>query len=152
MTSITLQYSIGGPWLKLIKLTLLDNKAPITKSPEMAHSRCSLVHELITHLIQEGQKKNLVPNMARGIHHLNPISPWSHLKKGTVFPLNHTILTSHIGRRKLIFETQITTKGFELRFFKLSVIVAKNSLNRSPFVSSSTSRLDPGQNQMSPPC
>jgi hypothetical protein len=53
----------------------------------------------------------------------------SHLTKGTILPLNHTILTSHIGRRKLMFETQITTKGFEMRVFKFSAIVAKNSSN-----------------------
>jgi hypothetical protein len=92
----------------------IENEAPTTKSPEMAHSRCSPMHELITHLVQEGPEKNLVPNMASGIHRLHPISPRSpmlieqhpsHLTKGTMFPLNHTILTSHIGRRKLMFMT-----------------------------------------------
>jgi hypothetical protein len=53
----------------------------------------------------------------------------SHLTKGTIFPLNYTILTSHIGRRKLVFKTQITTKGFEMRVFKFTAIVATNSLN-----------------------
>jgi hypothetical protein len=53
----------------------------------------------------------------------------SHLTKGTILPLNHTILTSHIGRRKLMFETQITMKGFEMRVFKFTAIVAKNSSN-----------------------
>jgi hypothetical protein len=53
----------------------------------------------------------------------------SHLTKGTIFPLNYTILTSHIGRRKLMFETQITTKGFETRVFKFTAIVATNSSN-----------------------
>jgi hypothetical protein len=46
-----------------------------------------------------------------------------------IFPLNHTILTSHIGRRKLMFETQIMTKGFEMRVFKFTAIVAMNSSN-----------------------
>jgi hypothetical protein len=114
MTSISQENLIGGPRLKLIKPTLLENKAPTTKSPEMAHSRCSPVHELIAHLVQEGPKKNLVPNMASGIHRLRPISSQSpmliehrpsHLTKGTIFPLNYTILTSHIRRRKLMFET-----------------------------------------------
>jgi hypothetical protein len=54
----------------------------------------------------------------------------SHLTKGTILPLNHTILTGHIGRRKLMFETQITTKGFETRVFKSTTIVAMNSSNR----------------------
>jgi hypothetical protein len=80
------------------------------------------MHELIARLFQEGPQKNPVPNMASGIHRLRPTSPQSpmlikhrprHLTKGTIFPLNHTILTGHIGRRKLMFETQITTKGFE---------------------------------------
>jgi hypothetical protein len=53
----------------------------------------------------------------------------SHVTKGTIFPLNHTILASHIGRRKLMFETQITTKGLELRVFKFTAILATNSLN-----------------------
>jgi hypothetical protein len=53
----------------------------------------------------------------------------SHLTKGTIFPHNHTILTSHIGRRKLMFETQIMTKGFEMRVFKFTAIVATNSSN-----------------------
>ena len=114
MTSITQENPIGGPRLKLIKPTLLENKAPTTKSPEMAHSRCSPVHELIARLVQEGPKKNPVPDMARGIHRLSPISPrspmlvehrLSHLTKGMTFPLNYTILTSHIGRRELMFET-----------------------------------------------
>jgi hypothetical protein len=48
---------------------------------------------------------------------------------GKFFPLNYTILTSHIWRRKLMFETQITTKGFETRVFKFTAIVATNSLN-----------------------
>jgi hypothetical protein len=115
MTSITQENSIGGPQLKLIKPTLLENKAPTTKNPEMAHSRCFPVHELIAHLVQEGPQKNPVPNMASGIHRFCPIFPRSpmliehhpsHLTKGTIFPLNHTILTSHIERRKLMFETQ----------------------------------------------
>jgi hypothetical protein len=114
MTSITQENPIGGPRLKLLKPTLLENKALTTKSPEVAHSWCSPMHELITRLVQEGPKKNPVPNMASGIHRLSPISPRSpmliehrpsHLTKGMVFPLNHTILTSHIGRRKLMFET-----------------------------------------------
>jgi hypothetical protein len=96
------------------------------------------VHKLIAGLVQEGPQKNPVPNMASGIHRFRPISPRSpmlikhhpsHLTKGTIFPLNHTILTSHIGRRKLMFETQITTKGFEMRVFKFTAIVAMNSSN-----------------------
>jgi hypothetical protein len=104
----------------------------------MAHSRCLTVHKLIARLVQEGPKKNLVPNMAHGIHRLSPIYPRSpmlvehhpsHLTKGTVFPPNHTSLTSNIGRGKLMFETQIMTKGFESRAFKFSAIVATNSSN-----------------------
>jgi hypothetical protein len=138
MTSITQENSIGGPRLKLMKPTLLENKAPTTKSPEMPHSRCSPVHELITRLLQEGAKKNQIPNMAHGIHRLSPISPRSpmlvkhrpsHLAKETMFPLNYIILTSHIGRSKLMFETQITTKGFETRVFKFTTTVTTNSSN-----------------------
>jgi hypothetical protein len=75
---------------------------------------------------------------ASGIHHFHPISSWSpmlfehrpsHLTKGTLFLLNHTILTSYIGGRKLMFETQITTKGFEMRVFKFAAIVTTNSSN-----------------------
>jgi hypothetical protein len=148
MTSITQENSIGGPRLKLIKPNLLENKAPTTKSPKMAHSRCSPMHELVARLVQESLKKNPIPNMACGIHRLVPISlrgPMlvehrpSHLTKGTIFSLNHTSLTSQIGRRELMFGIQITTKGFELRVFKLCAIV-------------STNRLDPGRNQISPPC
>jgi hypothetical protein len=111
-------------------------QAPTTKGPEMAHSRCLPVHELIARLVQEGPQKNPVPNMASGIHHFCPISPQSpmlikhrpsHLTKGTIFALNHTILTSHIGRRKLMFEIQITTKCFEM--IKFTAIVATNSSN-----------------------
>jgi hypothetical protein len=96
------------------------------------------MHELIARLVQEGPQKNSVPNMASGVHRLRPISFWSsmliehhlsHLTKETIFPLNYTILKSHIGRRKLLFETQITTKGFEMRVFKFTAIVATNSLN-----------------------
>jgi hypothetical protein len=138
MTSVTQENPIGRPRLKLINLTLLENEAPTTKSPEMAHSRCSPVHELIARLVQEGYQKNPVPNMASGIHRLSPISPQSpmlikhrpsHLTKGTIIPVNHTTLTSHIGRRKLMFETQITTKGFEMRVFKFTTIVSTNSSN-----------------------
>jgi hypothetical protein len=138
MTSTTQENPIGRPRLKLIKPTLLENEAPTTKSTEMAHSRCSPVHELITRLIQEGPQKNPVPNMASGIHYLRPISPRSpmliehrpsHLTKRMIFPLNYTILTSHIGRRNLMFETQITTKGFEMRVFKFTAIVPTNSSN-----------------------
>jgi hypothetical protein len=53
----------------------------------------------------------------------------SHLTKGTNFPFYHNILTSHIGIRKLMFETQIMEKGFEMRVFKFSAIVAMNSSN-----------------------
>jgi hypothetical protein len=76
--------------------------------------------------------------MASGIHHLSPIcrqSPMlvehrpSHLTKGTIFSLNHTILKSNIGRRKLMFETQITTKDFKMRVFKFTAIIAVNSSN-----------------------
>jgi hypothetical protein len=51
----------------------------------------------------------------------------SHPTKGTILLLNYPILTSHIGRRKLMFETQIMTKGFETRVFKFTAIVATNS-------------------------
>jgi hypothetical protein len=76
--------------------------------------------------------------MASGIHRLCPISSQSpmlvehrpsYLTKRTIFPLNYTILTSHIRRRKLMFKTQITTKGFEPRVFKFTAIVAANSSN-----------------------
>jgi hypothetical protein len=96
------------------------------------------VHELIAHLVQEGPQKDPVPNKASGIHRFRPISPQSlmlikhrpsHLTKGTILPLNHTILTSHIGRRKLMFETQIMTKGFKTGVFKLTAIVTTNSSN-----------------------
>jgi hypothetical protein len=53
----------------------------------------------------------------------------SHLTNGTNFPLNHNIMTSHTGRRKLMFETQITTKSFKTRVFKFTAIVATNSSN-----------------------
>jgi Holliday junction resolvasome RuvABC ATP-dependent DNA helicase subunit len=53
----------------------------------------------------------------------------SHLTKGTIFPFNYTILTSHIGRRKLMFETQITAKGFEMRVFKFTTIIATDRSN-----------------------
>jgi hypothetical protein len=46
-----------------------------------------------------------------------------------IFPLNYSVLTSHIGRRKLMFETQITIKGFETRVFKFTAIVTMNSSN-----------------------
>jgi hypothetical protein len=139
MTSITQENPIRGPRLKLIKPTLLENEAPTTKSPEMAHSKCSPVHELIARLVPEGSQKNQVRNMASGIHRLRPISSQSpmliehrlsHLTKGMSFPLHHTILTSHIGRKKLMFETQIMTKGFERRVFKFTSIAATNSSNR----------------------
>jgi hypothetical protein len=96
------------------------------------------MHELIARLVQEGPEKNPIPNMASGIHRLSPISPRSpmliehrpsHLTKGTIFPFHHTILTSHIGRRKLMFETQIMAKGFEMGGFKFCAIVATNSSN-----------------------
>jgi hypothetical protein len=138
MTSITQENPIGGHRLKLIKPTLLENKAPTAKSPEMAHSRCSPVHELIARIVQEGPQKNPDPNMESGIHRLRPISSQSpmlvehhpsHLTKEEIFPLNYTILTSQIGRRNLMFETQITTKGFETRVSKFTAIVATNSSN-----------------------
>jgi hypothetical protein len=119
------------------------------------------MHKLIARLVQEGPQKNPVPNMESGIHRLSPISPRSpmlikhrpsHLTKGTIFPFNHTILTSQIGRRKLMFETQITTKGFKTRVFKFTAIVSTNSSNNISVSRSSTSRLDLSQNQMSPPC
>jgi hypothetical protein len=97
------------------------------------------MHEIVAYLVQEGPKKNLVPNMARSIYRLSPISPWSpmlvdqhpsHLTKGTIFPLYQPILTSNIGIRELMFETQITTKGFVSRVFKVGANVATNSSNR----------------------
>jgi hypothetical protein len=130
--------SISRPRLKLIKPTLLENEAPTTKSPEMAHPGCPPVHELIARLVQEGPQKNPGPNMASGIHRFLPISPRSpmliknrpsHITKGMILPLNHTILTSHIGIRKLMFETQNMTKGFEMRVVKFTAIVATNSSN-----------------------
>jgi hypothetical protein len=102
------------------------------------------MHELIACLVQKGPKKNPIPNMARGIHRFSPISPRSpmlvehrpsHLTKGTIFPLNHAILTSHIRRRELMFETQITTKGFEMRVFKFNAIVLRIARTTSPFLS-----------------
>jgi hypothetical protein len=51
------------------------------------------------------------------------------LTKGTIFPPNYPILTSHIGRRKLMFKTQIMKKGFKTRVFKFTAIVSTNSSN-----------------------
>jgi hypothetical protein len=94
------------------------------------------VDKLIARLVQESPQKNPVPNMASSIHCFRRISPQSpmlikhcpsHLTKGAIFPLNHTIMTSHIGRRKLMFETQIMKKSFETRVFKFTAIVATNS-------------------------
>jgi hypothetical protein len=96
------------------------------------------VHELIARLVKEGPEKNPIPNMESSIHHLRPIAPRSHMliehrpshiTKGPIFPFNHTILTSHIGRRKLMIETQITAKGFEMRVFKFCSIVITDSSN-----------------------
>jgi hypothetical protein len=159
MTSITQENTIGKRRLKLIKPTLFKNEAATTKIPEMAHSGCSPVHKLISRLIQEGPQKNPIPNMASGIHRLHPISPQSpmlikhrpcDLTTRTIFPLKHTILTSHIGRRKLMFETEVTTKGFETRVFKFNVFVATNSsssislpliLQRQDYIPNKTKRL-----------
>jgi hypothetical protein len=94
MIRITKENAIGGPYLKVIEPTLLENKALLIKSPKMAHSRCSPMHELIAGLFHESPKKNLVPNMARGVHRLSPLSSQSpmliehhssHLTKGTIF-------------------------------------------------------------------
>jgi hypothetical protein len=61
------------------------------------------MHELMARLVQEGPKKNPVPNMVSGIHRLRPISSWSpmliehrssYLTKGMIFPLNYTILNA----------------------------------------------------------
>jgi hypothetical protein len=96
------------------------------------------MHKLIARLVQEGPQKNPVPNMASGIHRFRPISPRSpmlikhrpsHLTNGKIFPLNHTILTSHVGRRKLMFETQIMKKSFKMRVLKFTAIVATNISN-----------------------
>jgi hypothetical protein len=54
----------------------------------------------------------------------------SHLTKGAIFLLNYFILTSHTGRRRLMFDTQIMTKGFETRVLKFIAIIAMNSSNR----------------------
>jgi hypothetical protein len=58
---VTKENAIGGLCLKLIKLALLENKASTTKSPKIAHSRCSPMHELIAHLFQESPKKIRFP-------------------------------------------------------------------------------------------
>jgi hypothetical protein len=102
------------------------------------------VHELIARLVQEVPEKDPVPNMASGIHYLSPISPRSpmliehhpsHLTKGTILPFHHTILTSHIGRRKQMFETQIMTKGFEMRVLNSLPLSLRIAQTASPCLS-----------------
>jgi hypothetical protein len=41
-----------------------------------------------------------------------------HLTQGFVFPFHHAILGGRILTRKLVLETQVMAKGFEMRVFK----------------------------------
>jgi hypothetical protein len=61
MISITQKDAIGGPQLKFVKPTLLEDKTLATKSPEMAHSRCLPMHELIACRVQESRRKIRFP-------------------------------------------------------------------------------------------
>jgi hypothetical protein len=82
------------------------------------------VHQFITGFLLVDSEVDSVRNIARGIDRLNPEpsrSPMlierrpSHLTQGSVFPFHHAILGRRIQTRKLVFETQVTTKGFETR-------------------------------------
>jgi hypothetical protein len=76
-TSITQENPIRGPRLKHIKPTHLENKVPITESPEMAHSRCSPVHELIARLVQEGPEKNQCPySLKHNLDECDSLNKW----------------------------------------------------------------------------
>jgi hypothetical protein len=128
MTSITEENPTRGHRLKLIKPTLIENKAPTTKSPKMAHSRCSPMHELMARLVQHGKRYSPPPsNIFLESYAHRASFELSHKGNDFSSQLHHS--KCHIGRRELMFETQIMTEGFEMRVFKLTSIVAMNSSN-----------------------
>jgi hypothetical protein len=89
---------------------------------EMTHLGSATMHHLIARLLLESSEKNPVQNIARDIDCLSP-EPMliehrpDHLTQGSVFPFHYTIL-GVCTTQKLVFKTQVMTKGFEVRVLK----------------------------------
>jgi hypothetical protein len=47
----------------------------------------------------------------------------SHLTQGPVFPFHNTIMGRRIRTRKLVFKTQVMSKGFQMRVSEFRAIV-----------------------------
>ena len=60
MRSITKKYPIGGPGLKLVQITLLEDESFASKHLEMAYLGWPPKPQLIRCLLHKGSKKNAV--------------------------------------------------------------------------------------------
>jgi hypothetical protein len=125
MRCITKENTIDRPSLKLIQvLPFLQNKALATKDMEVTHLGCATVHQLVAGFLLMHSEVDHVRHLARGIHRLNPEPSQSpmlikhhpiHLAQGCVLPFHNTILGRCTQTRKLVFKTQVMTKGFKTR-------------------------------------
>jgi hypothetical protein len=75
--SITKKNTIRRPRLKLVQITLFQNKALASKHSKVAYLRWSSELQLIRSLLHESTMKNAIWNIARGVDRFGPISPRS---------------------------------------------------------------------------
>jgi hypothetical protein len=133
MRCITKENTIDRPSLKLIQLlAFLRNKALATKDMEVTHLGCAAMHQLIACFLLVHYEVDPVRHIARGIHRLSPIPPWSpmlikhhpsHLAQGPFLPFHNTILGRRIRTQKLVLKTQVMAKGFNTRVSEFQAII-----------------------------
>jgi hypothetical protein len=133
--SVTKKNTIGRPRLKLVQINLFEDEAFAPKHPEVTYLGWSSKSQLIRSLLHESSKKNVIGDIASCVDRLDPISPRSHvliehrpshLNKGPILALNNTILLWDIRRGKLMFEVQISIKGFKISILEFYAIVTMN--------------------------
>jgi hypothetical protein len=137
MRCITKENTIDRPSLKLIQLPVfLQNQTLATKDMKVTRLGCATMHKLIACFLLVHSKVDPVGHIARGIHCLNSIPPWSpmvikhrpsHLAQGPVLPFHNTIMGRRIRTRKLMLKTQVMAKGFKTRVSEFRAIITADS-------------------------
>src|SRR6185503_11743872 len=111
--SITDKNAVRRARLKLIKISVLQHKAPAAENSEMINTGLASKSQLIRSLVHESTQENTIGHITSGVNRLSPVlsrSPMliehrpSHLNQRPILPLYNPILLWSVGRRILVFK------------------------------------------------
>src|ERR1041384_3800962 len=115
----------------------ISNETWSTKHPKVRNIRLVTSDKLMRSFLQELVKVNLVDDMAGSVNSFGPEPNWSlvfskhcsgHLNKGTILPVNNTILLRCISSREFMSEAIIIKKIFNVSIFEFLPIVTADML------------------------